>query len=52
MSPFQVYFTGILTVGPGGPTFPGDPGKPVGPWKIKYNYWKFIAQMQIMEVYH
>lgn len=22
-----------LTVGPGGPTRPADPGKPVGPWK-------------------
>ena len=23
-----------LTVGPGGPTLPADPGKPVGPWEM------------------
>lgn len=26
----------VLTAGPGGPTLPGDPGKPVGPCKQKH----------------
>lgn len=35
----------VLTVGPGGPTLPADPGKPVGPWKQK-NYSKVYNRKQ------
>ncbi len=27
----------LLTLGPGGPTLPADPGKPVAPYKIHKN---------------
>lgn len=30
---FLQEFKGSLTGGPGGPTRPADPGKPVGPWR-------------------
>lgn len=30
--------TFILTVGPGGPTLPADPGNPVGPWYNQKHY--------------
>lgn len=29
---------GILTGGPGGPTLPADPGKPVGPWRQRQSF--------------
>lgn len=32
---FSYKLRAVLTVGPGGPTLPADPGKPVGPWKQK-----------------